>query len=122
LSQQPRIGGKYQYIIDAAPADLPIHPTDRGYLLARRLYIVCGTWSHVGKYAALSRLEKALLEIQRKTPSPVPDLLDPEVLNRQAARDGRPRGGLLSLLLLYCVSFHSQKVYPGLDELKDGHA
>ncbi|KRY42481.1 hypothetical protein T03_4471 [Trichinella britovi] len=95
LSQQPRIGGKYQYII--AIADLPIYPSRRRYLLTRRLYIVCDIWSHVGKYAAVSRLVEALLEIYRKSPSTLSDLLARDVLTRQDARDGRLRGGLLSL-------------------------
>ncbi|KRY04047.1 hypothetical protein T03_17271, partial [Trichinella britovi] len=36
-------------------------------------------------------------ETHRKSPSPVSDLLARDVLTRQAARDGRLRGGLLSL-------------------------
>ncbi|KRY48275.1 hypothetical protein T03_1625 [Trichinella britovi] len=41
------------------------------------------------------------LHIHRKSPSPVSVLLARDVLTLQAARDGRTRGGLPHLLLMY---------------------
>ncbi|KRY32052.1 hypothetical protein T03_12826 [Trichinella britovi] len=102
LSQQPRIG------VDISWPDCCTLCATFGPTLANTRQCL-GWWRHY-------------LQIHRKSPSPVSDLLARDVLTLQAARDGRLRGGVLSLLLMYWVGFHSQKVYPGLDELKDGDA
>ncbi|KRY41412.1 hypothetical protein T01_13731 [Trichinella spiralis] len=93
LSQQPytSLGGKNQYIIDRScrVAD------KRGYFRARGLYIVCRAWSHIGKCAAVSRMVEALLASSSNIS--ITSLIYPmrtAVSTRQAADDGKMRGGL----------------------------
>ncbi|KRY26280.1 hypothetical protein T03_5046 [Trichinella britovi] len=85
LRQQPRIGGKYQYIIgvDISWPDGCTLCATFGPTLANTRQCL-GWWRHY-------------LQIHRKSPSAVSDLLARDVLTRQAARDGRLRAGLLSL-------------------------
>ncbi|KRY28583.1 hypothetical protein T01_12047 [Trichinella spiralis] len=80
-------------ISDGAAAHCPV-AGKRGYFRARRLYIVCRAWSHVGKCAAVSKLMEELLASSLIFPSPVSYLLRPAVSTRQAAGDGKMREGL----------------------------